>query len=36
MAAISALYILLTTILLVIANRFLGLGRILGTEDGRS
>ena len=35
MAAISALYILLTTILLVIANRFLGLGRILGTEDGR-
>lgn len=36
MAAISALYILLTTILLVIANRFLGLGRILGTEDGRN
>jgi putative spermidine/putrescine transport system permease protein len=35
MAAISALYILLTTIVLVIANRFLGLGRILGTEDGR-
>lgn len=35
MAAISALYILLTTILLVIANRFLGLGRILGTDDGR-
>ena len=35
MAAISALYILLTTVVLVIANRFLGLGRILGTEDGR-
>jgi putative spermidine/putrescine transport system permease protein len=35
MAAISALYILLTTIVLVIANRFLGLGRILGTEDAR-
>ena len=36
MAAISALYILVTTILLVIANRFLGLGRILGTDDGRN
>ena len=35
MAAISALYILLTTVVLVIANRFLGLGRILGTEDAR-
>jgi len=35
MAAISTLYILLTTILLVIANRFLGLGRILGTEDAK-
>lgn len=36
MAAISALYIVLTTIILVVANRFLGLGRILGTEDVRS
>ncbi|WP_424814499.1 ABC transporter permease [Roseococcus sp. YIM B11640] len=35
MAAISALYILLTTVVLVVANRFLGLGRILGTEDVR-
>lgn len=35
MAAISALYILLTMVVLVIANRFLGLGRILGTEDAR-
>ena len=35
MAAISALYILLTTLVLVVANRFLGLGRVLGTEDAR-
>ncbi len=35
MAAISALYILATTLVLVIANRFLGLGRILGTEHAR-
>lgn len=35
MAAISALYILVTTVVLVVANRFLGLGRILGTEDVR-
>lgn len=35
MAALSALYILLTTVVLTLANRFLGLGRILGTEDVR-
>jgi putative spermidine/putrescine transport system permease protein len=35
MAALSALYICVTALLLALANRFLGLGRILGVEHGR-
>jgi putative spermidine/putrescine transport system permease protein len=35
MAALSAIYIAVTALLLVLANRFLGLGRILAIEHGR-
>jgi putative spermidine/putrescine transport system permease protein len=35
MAALSVLYIALTALLLVIANMFLGLGKVLNVESGR-
>jgi putative spermidine/putrescine transport system permease protein len=35
MAALSAVYIAVTALLLVLANRFLGLGRVLAIDHGR-
>ena len=35
MAAISVIYIVVTAILLVIANAFLGLGKVLNVEHAR-
>ena len=35
MAAISTIFIVLTALLLIVADRFLGLGRVLAIEEGR-
>jgi putative spermidine/putrescine transport system permease protein len=35
MAAVSVLYIVATATLLIIANAFFGLGKVLNVEDGR-
>jgi len=35
MAAVSVIYIVVTAILLVIANAFLGLGKVLNVEHAR-
>jgi putative spermidine/putrescine transport system permease protein len=35
MAAVSVMYIIATAALLILANSFVGLGKVLNVEDGR-
>ena len=35
MAAVSTIFIVLTALLLIVADRFLGLGKVLAIEEGR-